>query len=1004
MCVCVSSLSSDITHPSIHRVAYFSRSIFNFVQTSLVEMALVNRLQQRRGRIVRVKFDNNDKSMLAIFRAFNQYCQDLWDDPELLAAVGASVKSALGPATSLLLNLMPSLYSIVGDVNFPSLLNLSNTERHNLLLHGFRSFVRSITAVSHPLVILFDDLQWVDPETLTLISELIMDTAMISCLFVVCYRSDEVIGDQILLDALGQLTSSATPTWQIHVDDITVEDINQLLSDSCLLSPRLTLPLSLEIHKKTQGSPMFVRQLLRSLCDEGVLHYSPSEGRWQWNIAAIRSMSVPDGAVGLVLERMSHYGFDIQRLLQIASLMGSRFTAASLTLFQAGCDYHVCSSSTAILNIIDQIVSDGLVCIDKEGELRFAHDSIWEAALSLTPTSERETMHLLIGRSLLMGCSRSHRPDDESLDVHLNLIVDQMNRGSALIVGTEDRLKLCELNMKAGKNALKMESFLEASVYLLQGTVLITEKDWSTPTSYSLCLDLFTSSAEAQLAHGRNDAAVISANAVISRGKCLDDTLASNFVAFVGLYNQGKLKEALSLSLDVLGRLQIDLPSQTAFIEQSEIRSQLEKTETMLATIRVEDVTSRAISTDKKTIYTMLFLYAVCKSAYVSRPDLMTIAIFRMIELIFSGETLTSESSFAFASYSNLLCTIGLRDRSARFARIAMALVDKFEGKYSGEIILSLSISIKPYTEPLQSILSLLETASLDSTSVGDLNTAFLCRAFGAAIMHIHSSFETLDVAEKKLQESLNELTAHGHPMFINSMIQLQGCLNLITLNAGPDVVDPTIIQGSATNDKEIMSVFPESHPFYGRLKRKADFMRLFLAILFRRQDVILEVAPRVKVHMSSSKFYPSTELLLEKFYLGVAAYSIVRQGGGNCDSEDWQAIGHELTNEMKALSEHDSKWNFESKVFLLEAEKAFTQGELEEAALCYDKAIDSAKQHRFIGEQALSCERTALFYTENGSTGQARKYFETSQDLYEAWGAHRKVDDIRSLLADTGM
>ena len=126
-----------------------------------------------------------------------------------------------------------------------------------------------------------------------------------------------------------------------------------------------------------------------------------------------------------------------------------------------------------------------------------------------------------------------------------------------------------------------------------------------------------------------------------------------------------------------------------------------------------------------------------------------------------------------------------------------MALVDKFNGKYSGEIVLSLSIYIKPYTctQPLQSILSLLETASQDCTNVGDLNTAFLCSAFGAAVMRVFGSSETLDVAEKKLQASLKELTAHGHPMFILPMIQLQGCLNLIHVtppNAGPDADDPT--------------------------------------------------------------------------------------------------------------------------------------------------------------------------------------------------------------------
>jgi len=49
---------------------------------------------------------------------------------------------------------------------------------------------------------------------------------------------------------------------------------------------------------------------------------------------------------------------------------------------------------------------------------------------------------------------------------------------------------------------------------------------------------------------------------------------------------------------------------------------------------------------------------------------------------------------------------------------------------------------------------------------------------------------------------------------------------------------------------------------------------------------------------------------------------------------------------------------------------------------------------------QFKSSERAALFYLEYGNNGQARKYLEKSRDLYQAWGAHRKVEDVCSLLA----
>ena len=236
-------------------------------------------------------------------------------------------------------------------------------------------------------------------------------------------------------------------------------------------------------------------------------------------------------------------------------------------------------------------------------------------------------------------------------------------------------------------------------------------------------------------------------------------------------------------------------------------------------------------------------------------------------------------------------------------------------------------------------------------------------------------------------------------------MICLQTLLNLV---AQDTTSDPTILRGDATNQEEILSILPQSNLYYKRLVRKADFARLYLAYLFRRHDVALEMASNVKEHLAGSIFYYTLDLLLEKFYLGLAAYSIVRRGDVDgsdgsakegVNSEKWRVIGDELTMEMKDLSENDSKWNFEQKYFLLEAERAFTDGDVEAAATAYDKAIETAKEHRFINEQALASECAALFYLNHDDVGQARKYLEQSRGLYKLWGAHRKVEDVGTLL-----
>ena len=943
--------------------------------------------------MIRINFDKRENQSIlpAIFRSLDQYCCELQGDLDLLAEVGDAVNTALGSASQILLNQMPNLSILVGGVSGP-LPSLDSKEKYHLLLNCLQAFIRAISAPSHPTVILFDDLQWADSKSLDLFTKIVKDAETRSCLFVGCYRDNEVLSDHPLPEHLGEITFAEVPIWQIFQGSMGKDAINELLSETLHLLPRITAPLASEIHKKTGGNPNFVKQLLQSFCEEKLLQYSPSAHRWQWDISAIRAKNVPDSAVAFLLERMTQYGPDVQRVLQVAALMGRCFNALALKAFQAG-GGNARDNGLAILAHVDTIVDDGLVCIDK-AELRFAHDSIWEAAISLTPAAERNATHLAIGRQML--CAQS---SDDILDDHLQLIVDQMNLGSDFIQSHEERLSLAELNLQVGRLALASCSFLEASMYLLQGSALLSGGDWR--ENYDLCLEIFSACAEAQLAYGNNDGAIITANAVILHGRSLNDKLDAHFTNYIALYTQGKVEEACNRALSVLNDLGIHFPSLDAPIERSSIRSELVKTETMLKSLRLEDIVGRPLLEENNPAlsYVLKFLWHLCKALYLKKPDLMPLVSSRMVQTCIE-RGVTSETSVAFASYSNVLCTLGLRDRSAECAHLSMALLNKFRKKHSQNVFLSCSISIYPYRQPWHACLDLLERGSRDASAVGDNSTALLCKC-AVTSLYIFAPGRLQD-AKEKVGANLQSVIALGHPNFYWPMVYLQVILNLCEITGFGSDSDPTSLRGDATNGEDILSVLPRSnHIFYPLLRRKAAFSRMFLGLLFRRHDVVLGMASIVKDNVASSKFYPASELLLEKFYLGLASYVIVRRGCfDNGDAEKWQIIADNSTNEMKALSENDSKWNFQQKSILLEAEQAFTRGDGGAAAALYDKAIEAARDHRFINEQALACECSALFHLDQGNIGEARKYLEESKDLYEAWGAHRKVEDILSLLS----
>src|SRR2546428_14042260 len=89
-------------------------------------------------------------------------------------------------------------------------------------------------------------------------------------------------------------------------------------------------------------------------------------------------------------------------------------------------------------------VRAGLV-IRSDRTYAFIHDRIQEAAYALIDEGQRAMAHLRIGRLL------AAKTTPEDLEENVFEIVNQFDRGAALIVTQEEREQVAELNPMAGK-------------------------------------------------------------------------------------------------------------------------------------------------------------------------------------------------------------------------------------------------------------------------------------------------------------------------------------------------------------------------------------------------------------------------------------------------------------------------------------------------------------------------------------------------------------------------
>jgi predicted ATPase len=119
-----------------------------------------------------------------------------------------------------------------------------------------------------------------------------------------------------------------------------------------------------------------------------------------------------------------------------------------------------------------------------EGRYKFVHDRVQEAAYSLIPEELRAEAHLRIGRLLA-----AHTPPEKQEEAIFD-IVNQVNRGAALITSQTERDQIAELNLIAGKRAKGATAYASALIYVNAGTALLAEDSWERRRELIFSLEL----------------------------------------------------------------------------------------------------------------------------------------------------------------------------------------------------------------------------------------------------------------------------------------------------------------------------------------------------------------------------------------------------------------------------------------------------------------------------------------------------------------------------------
>jgi predicted ATPase len=461
-----------------------------------------------RGIFISGKFDQHKRDIpyATLAQAFQELTrQILSKSEEEIIHWRHTVLEALGPNGQLMVNLIPELELVNGKQ--PPVPELAPQEAQNRFEAVLRAFLGAFARKEHPLVLFLDDLQWPDPATLRLLEQLVTDPNGQHLLLIGAYRDNEVTSHPPLMLTLGAIRKTEAIVREIKLEPLSLADVNQLLGDALRCGPARAGPPAELVHEKTGGNPFFTIQFLTTLAEEHLMEFEAREAAWRWDLDRIRAKGFTDNVVNLMITKLRRLPALTQEALKQLSCLGNSVKMSTLRSVHGGAEEEIHSE-------LWEAVRAGLV-LRLASSYTFVHDRVQEAAYALVPESERAAVHLRIGRLFVS------RTAPEEMEEKIFETVNQLNRGAVLIDSLEERTRVAELNLVAGKRAKAATAYASALTYFVAGRALLSDESWE--QRYALTFALEFQQAECEFLTGQFTAAEECLSMLSRRAKDLAD-------------------------------------------------------------------------------------------------------------------------------------------------------------------------------------------------------------------------------------------------------------------------------------------------------------------------------------------------------------------------------------------------------------------------------------------------------------------------------------------------
>jgi len=339
-----------------------SRLFYEFKATSQLDWMVLEALSVSHGKA---------SAYLPVLELLSEYFEIRRDDDDRKRG-----ERILGKVLRLDRNLedsLPYLYSLHGIADAgDSLVQMDPQIRRRRTLDAIKRILLR-ESLNRPLMVIFEDLHWIDAETQALLNLLVDAIANARILLLVNYRPE-----------YRHQWGSRTHYSQLRLDPLGPENADEMLS-ALLGGDRELAALKRLIIERTDGTPFFMEEMVHALFEEGVL-------RRNGMVTLARPMSAikaPATVQAVLASRIDRLAPAEKELLQTLAVLGREFsfTVVQRVTAKSGDELEGILAQLQVGEFINEQPAVG------EVEYSFKHALTQEVAYHSILTERRKLLH-----------------------------------------------------------------------------------------------------------------------------------------------------------------------------------------------------------------------------------------------------------------------------------------------------------------------------------------------------------------------------------------------------------------------------------------------------------------------------------------------------------------------------------------------------------------------------------------------------------------------------------